>query len=187
MKKIIKIGLLLLMTIQLIALDFNNATNIKIRNGVVYENFKQNPFTGVGKIKIDTKKECLIIIATFQNGKPYGDMEQWSCDGNLVSKGKRIEQKNIGHFESWDIKSGDKNRDLYYDEQGKIQRGWIKRNFTDEYDLYPNALDSCYSENIKYKHGKKSGYKMYTKHNCMNKGQVAYFKNDIFIGCKVCE
>jgi len=182
-----KIVVMLLIGIQLVALDFNNATDIQIRSGIAYESFKQNPFTGVGKIKIDKGKECKIIIATFKNGLLKGAMEQWSCNGNLLSKGTRIGKKDVGHFESWDIENGNKYSDIYYDSQGKIKSGWIKRKFIDEYDLYPNELDKCFSENMIYKNGKMTGYKMYTKHNCIDKGKVTYYKESEFIGCKACK
>lgn len=187
MKKILQTAIILLISIQLTALDFNNAADIKIRDNVAYESFKQHPFTGIGKIKINERKECKIIIATFKNGLLNGAMEHWSCDGNLLSKGKRIGSKDVGHFESWDIKDGKKDYDVYYDLQGKIKSGWIKRKFIDKYNLYPSKLHKCFSENMLYKNGKKTGYEMHTKHNCMDKGKVAYYKDDKFTGCKVCE
>jgi len=187
MKIMIKSVILLLISVKLVALDFNNATNIKVREGIAYANFKQHPFTGIGKIKIDEKKECKIIIATFKNGLLNGAMEHWSCDGNLLSKGKRIGNKDVGHFESWDKKDGKKYYDVYYDLQGKIKSGWIKRKFIDKYNLYPSKLSKCFSENMIYKNGKKTGYEMYTKQDCMDKGKVAYYKDDKFIGCKVCK
>ena len=182
-----KLTVILLISIQLVALDFNNATDIQIRDGIAYENFKQHPFTGTGKIKIAERKECRIIIATFKNGLLNGAMEHWSCNGNLLSKGTRIGKKDVGHFESWDTKNGNKDYDVYYDSQGKIKSGWVKRKFIDKYDLYPKALDKCFSENMTYKNGKNTGYKMYTQHNCIDKGKVAYYKESKFIGCKACK
>ncbi len=187
MKKSIKLAIMLLIGTQLSALDFNSATDVKIRDNIAYENFKQQPFTGIGKIKVNRKKECNMIIATFKNGLLNGAMERWSCDGNLLTKETRIGGKNIDHFESWDTKDGKKDQDVYYNMQGKISRGWIKRRFIDEYDLYPRDLHLCFSKNMTYKDGKKTGYEMYTKHGCMDKGKVAYYKADEFIGCRTCE
>lgn len=185
MKKAIYISLLFTIVSNLIALDLQNAKDLVLRENGVYEKFTRTPFSGIGKIKIEESKRCKIYLASFKDGQFHGASEEWSCDGNLISRGTRIGSKNIGHYESWNEKSGKKETDVIHDQNGDIRSGWKKWKSTNNYAVY-SKLDVCYLENFTYTNGKKTGYSIYDNKECHKNDKVAYYKDGEFIGCKIC-
>lgn len=186
MKKSIYSIIVLLVSNNLMALDFNSAKDLVVRGEAVYEKFQKTPFTGIGKITIKESKKCNIYIASFKNGQFNGASEEWSCDGNLISKGVRIGDKSIGHQETWNKKTGKKESDLIYDNNGNIKSGWKKWRSTSYSSVYLK-VDVCYLENFTYTNGKKTGYAIYDDKKCHKNDKVAYYKDDKFIGCKTCK
>lgn len=140
------ISLLVLISNILFALDITKAEDVVERGELVYKKFEKEPFTGLGKLKIeDDKISCgyLILVAEVENGKPEGELEKWTCDGKLLAIQTYLNNKKT-FVESWD-KQGKKVSSLSYSKEGKPLNGFEK---------YGNLSD------LTYKNGLKSGHEI---------------------------
>ncbi|BFU76935.1 hypothetical protein ALC152_01500 [Arcobacter sp. 15-2] len=141
-----KISLLVLMGTMLLAMSFEDAQNIQVRDNIIYKEFSNKPFTGLGTITVKNKYECMKYLFIAKDGKFNGKSESWSCDGQLLSKGTRISNKNnkpveVGLTESWND-NGTKSLSVVKSNKGKIISGWSKQTY----------------EDLIYKDGKKTGW-----------------------------